>query len=498
MKAVNLFEFSKAFFLEEKPLSFYEKFSSRRGKNIRIKGREIESLNKFISLLSEFVGLENWDGFYYSFSIPQISKEFDLLKIGDKRILNVELKSEFTTEEKLQNQLLRNNYYLAHLNREVIETVYVGDRDALYILKDGGLSETDAATVAQIINGTEGFFDGDIETLFRPSQFLVSPINTPDKFLSGNYFLTDHQEMIKNAVTEDIKGGGAPFYQVSGGAGTGKTLLIYDIARTLSQTKKICIIHCAYLTEGHVYLNERLKNIAIVPVRELYSIDFEAFDGFIIDESHRLHADQLSFFCEKVRALNKFCVFGADGEQFLSKTEEKDDISGKIYNLAGCKHFKLTNKIRTNPELADFIHLLRKINDPVRTKSFPNVRVIYADTYEYANALIEKYGAQGYKYISYTPSACCGHSIDKLLKSENAHGVVGQEFDNVLMVINESFEYLEDGRLGAYEHPVPDYLFAQLLYQGLTRVREKLIIIVLNNKPLFERLLGGIKSASKD
>lgn len=498
MKAVNLFEFSKAFFLEENPLSVYEKFNSRRDKNIRIKGREIETLQKFISLLSESVALENWDGFYYSFSIPQISKEFDLLKIGDNKIINIELKSEFTTEEKLLNQLLRNNYYLAHLNREVIEIVYVGDTNALYILKGGGLSEADVSAVAQVINGTDGFFDGEIETLFRPSQFLVSPINTPDKFLSGNYFLTDHQEMIKNAITEDINSGGAPFYHIAGGAGTGKTLLIYDIAKALAQTKNICIIHCAYLAEGHEYLNERLENVVIKPVRELFSIDYGAVDGVIVDESHRLHPDQLSFLCDKVKTLGKFCVFGADDEQYLSKTEQKDDISDKIFNLAGCKHFKLTNKIRTNPELADFIHLLRKINDPVRTKSFPNVKVIYADTHGYANALIEKYGAQGYKYISYTPFAYYGHNIDKLLKSENTHKVIGQEFDNVLMVINESFEYLEDGRLGAYEHPVPDYLFAQLLYQGLTRVREKLIIIVLNNEPLFERLLGGIKSASKD
>lgn len=159
------------------------------------------------------------------------------------------------------------------------------------------------------------------------------------------------------------------------------------------------------------------------------------------------------------------------------------NISEKIFGLEGCKHYKLTNRIRTNPELADFIHLLRKINEPVRTKSFPNVKVIYADSKEYANELIERYGKKGYKHIGFTPSA---------------YKVAGQEFDKVLMVINENFEYSEEGRLITYENPDTDYLFVQLLFQGLTRVREKLIIIVLNNETLFEKLMGAIRNATKE
>lgn len=500
MKPVNLYEFSKTFFLAEKPLTVYEKFNSQRNKSIQIKSREIETVEKFISMLHDYVGLCNWDGFYYSFSIPQISKEFDLLKLGDDKVLNIELKSEFTSDEKLIKQLVRNKYYLSHLNKEITEIVYVADKNVFYILKNEQLAVMEVAAVAEIIKGVNGFYTDDIEVLFKPSQFLVSPINTPDKFISGNYFLTDHQEMIKNAILEDRKSrnDAYAFYQVTGGAGTGKTLFIYDIAKNFAQTEKICVIHCAYLAEGHDYLNENLSNIQIYSIKDLYEIKFECFGGIVIDESHRLRDEQLSFICDNVKKLNKFCVFGGDREQFLSKTEEKNNISQKIYNLAGCKHYQLTNKIRTNPELADFIHLLRKINDPVKTKFFPNVKIIYADTYEYANTLIQRYETKGYKYISYTPSTYYRHNIDKLIKSENTHKVVGQEFDNVLMVINECFEYMDDGRLGAYEHPVPDYLFAQLLYQGLTRVREKLIIIVLNNEILFEKLTGAIGRAAEE
>lgn len=495
MKPVNLYEFSKTFFLSEKPLSVYEKFNSKRSGSIQIKSREPETIQKLISVLDKFVEPENWDGFYYSFSIPQISKEFDLLKLGENKVLNVELKSEFTSYEKLLKQLLRNNYYLSHLNKELTEMVYVADRNIFYLLKDGGLAEIGVEAVAEIINATTEFYDGDIEELFSPSQFLVSPITTPKKFISGNYFLTMHQETIRNAIIEDRKSGNGAhaFYQVTGGAGTGKTLLIYDIAKRLAQTKNICVIHCAELADGHDFLNKNLTNVTIFPIRDLYGVNFGQYDGFIIDESHRLSNAQLNYICDKVKELNRLCVFGADGEQYLSKAEAKDNISEKIYNLEGCRHFQLTNKIRTNHELADFIHLLRKIYDPVRTKAFPNVKVIYADTHEYANELIARYGKKGYTHIGYY-----GDNGGDTPREEIAQNVAGREFDKVLMVVDENFAYSEDGSLGTKEHPAADYLFEQLLYQGLTRVREKLIIIVLNNKDVFEKLLGAIKNAARD
>lgn len=497
MKPVNLYEFSKSFVLSETPLTVYEKFNSKRDEAIQIKRKEIETIEKCIFALSDFVGLENWDGFYYSFSIPQISKEFDLLKLGDAIVLNLELKSEFTSNEKLLKQLVRNNYYLSHLDKKIIEIVYVADKNIFYLLEDNRLVEITVASVAKFINGIDNFYDDEIEVLFRPSQFLVSPINTPEKFINGNYFLTDHQEEIKSAIIKSTKDNKTfKFFQVVGGAGTGKTLLIYDIAKQFSKILNVCVVHCAYLADGHDYLNKNLDKLEIISIKDLKDLHFDKYDGFIIDEAHRLYREQFQYICEKVKTLNKFCVFGMDGEQYLTKTEQKNNINEEVSKLERCEHYRLTAKIRTNKELADFIHILRNISIPVETKSFPNVKIIYADNYDYANRLIKSYEKQEYKYISFTPSTYVSHNIDKLLRAENTHHVIGQEFDKVLMVINESFEYLEDGRLGAYEHPYPNYLFAQLLYQGLTRVREKLAIIILNNKTLFEKLLRAIDSAA--
>ena len=53
------------------------------------------------------------DNFIYGFSIPQISKEFDLLKIYENGpVINIELKSRMIDEKKIEYQLKKNQYYL--------------------------------------------------------------------------------------------------------------------------------------------------------------------------------------------------------------------------------------------------------------------------------------------------------------------------------------------------------------------------------------------------
>ena len=70
----------------------------------------------------------------------------------------------------------------------------------------------------------------------------------------------------------------------------------------------------------------------------------------------------------------------------------------------------------------------------------------------------------------------------------NTHTVIGQEFEKVCMIIDDNFSY-KGNKLVAKWHPNPDYLFEQLLYQGLTRVRSKLAIII-TEKELLDKVLS--------
>ena len=61
------------------------------------------------------------------------------------------------------------------------------------------------------------------------------------------------------------------------------------------------------------------------------------------------------------------------------------------------------------------------------------------------------------------------------------------------MLMDSSFYYDENGVLRGIPHPNPDYLYPNLFYQGVTRVREKLAIIVVNAPELFRNVVSIVK-----
>ena len=80
------------------------------------------------------------DGFYFSYTIAHISKEFDLLKIsGDGEcVLNIELKSEDIETDRIARQLAQNRYYLSHISKSIYSFTYVMQTNTLYSYNDKG------------------------------------------------------------------------------------------------------------------------------------------------------------------------------------------------------------------------------------------------------------------------------------------------------------------------------------------------------------------------
>lgn len=71
------------------------------------------------------------------------------------------------------------------------------------------------------------------------------------------------------------------------------------------------------------------------------------------------------------------------------------------------------------------------------------------------------------------------------------HGVVGQEFDNVLVLLGDIFYYGTDNRLTVRysNHYDPERMF----YQAITRSRKKIMLVVVNNNKLYTDLINKIK-----
>lgn len=151
---------------------------------IEIKVAELDDLDKLLTTLkASETNVADPSDFYVGYKIPQIGKEFDLLRFGQTSIVNIELKSE-SSAEKIKTQLLRNKYYLSFIGRTVYAFAFVSSSGTLYFLSDDGeLETTDAAHLLKVIAKQGSGSESAPDLLFNPSDYLVSPFNSTKKFL---------------------------------------------------------------------------------------------------------------------------------------------------------------------------------------------------------------------------------------------------------------------------------------------------------------------------
>ena len=445
-------------------------------------------------LVARGAAIVSLEGFAYSFLIPYISCEIDLLKIdSDKKAVDIELKSELVSEERIKRQLTRNRRYISTVANEVYCFTVVRDNTRLIVFSLEGeeLRQVGIKDIVAVIQNLKEALCNKYGNLFRPADYLVSPINSPEKFLEHKYILTPQQEEIKRQAVDQLKTGRKCALAITGVAGTGKTLLLYDIAYEVSKSSRVCIIHCGKNAEGQKYLQDHWDNVVFPYVGNLwlYADQITKADYVFVDEAHRLFEETYNYIQKIVLEQNKKVVYAYDPVQVLSKSEEIFNASSKIERLLTKSTYSLTTKIRTNPDVASFIGRIFQSHRGSGKHDYKDITILAAKDIEESRKIIEYYTRElGYTFINYTPSVRYRSVWDEFDTYPCSHEVIGQEFDNVLVVMDENFQYV-DGKIVCCEHPNPNYLYGKLLYQALSRTRIKLCIIVRNNKNLLEYLL---------
>jgi hypothetical protein len=317
------------------------------------------------------------------------------------------------------------------------------------------------------------------DDLFNPWDFLVSPFNSTQKFLSNEYFLTHQQEDVKNQIIDSLDSPKATkFISIIGSAGTGKTLLTYDIAKEfISKKRKPLIIHCGQLNDGHEEL--RKNGWTITPIKNYSSHDFANYDLVIIDEAQRIRDTQLKDIVDKVERAEGRCIFSHDKLQILANWEEKNDVSAKIHSITSITQYKLSDKIRTNKEIAAFIKMLFNAKRTLPISSNGNIEINYFDTTEDAKSYLGELDERKWEVLRFTPSQYNNEHHEKYSEvfNKTSHQVIGQEFDGVAVTIDKFFSYNENGDLiyksEAYYHP------AKMLFQNITRAKPVFVNVVV-------------------
>jgi hypothetical protein len=321
---------------------------------------------------------------------------------------------------------------------------------------------------------------------------LVSPLNSTDKFITGSYFLNGNQLVTKNEIIKIFTTTNLPFIAIEGKPGTGKTLLTYDIAKYLmDQEWNVGLVHCGNLSQGHLILRDS-HSWKIHSIKYIDSVLSRSpkYDLIVVDETQRIYSDQLEQIINYVNNNNVKCIFSYDPEQVFTSVESRRNTAEKIEQL-NHKKYLLTEKIRTNKEIAAFITNLFDKNKSNPNMKYKNIHLQYFNNPNSLKFYLEQLKTDDWEVIDYTTSSYYQLTYDKYqVGDKNAHAVIGQEFDKVAAVINQHFYYNEDGKLmSTKESGAPGYRLDKMLYQMLTRARQEITIIIYKNESLLDACL---------
>ena len=522
VKSINLYTLTRV--EDNDSFAEYEYIISARKDFQRTRIREKESLVQLVTkLIKAGAPLADLDDFFYSYTIAHISKEFDLLKVAANRklILNIELKSEDVGEERIKQQLVRNRYYLSPVTTNIISYTYILNTNTVYRLDDNNrLIQSEFVSVVADMKRFKKCMKNNIESLFKAKDYLISPVNSPERFARHQYFLTNQQEaMSRKLLSGLLKDDDKRYYSVKGEAGTGKTLLLYDTVRKLPVDAGKCVIHFGRRTPNIDILEKAIPSTDIITSRDLTDgAMLKGYDYILVDETQRLHDDQFEWIVDSACSNNEAGSLGSlsasnkvgsmnvasddsrssvrntpkvvmfyDCEQVLSRHEQQRAMDKRIEELADENYF-LSDRIRTNPELSAFIRNMFDLNKRARGYKYDCVTICYANSINEFKRLKAYYKAKQYIYIDYEKSY---RNVNNRYKSRkfNTYKVIGKEFDKVLTVIDSKFKYNEYGELCADYDGDNDDILEKYFYQVVTRARDQLCIIVLNNEDIFRRLL---------
>ncbi len=493
MKSVSVYAITRQQNMEQ--LQKLERQLSGREHFLRLREWELDSMRSLVKQLELHMQKVSALRFFYSFQIPRLGKEFDLIQIKDEHIVNIELKSGAVSDEMIKKQLIQNRYYLSVLTRPIYSYTYISSENRLVRLTNHDhIVEADWESLCDILGRDSRDYQGDIEELFKAEYYLISPLTDPVKFLNKEYFLTSQQRDIRRQILRKIRAEHSGYFLFTGLPGTGKTLLLYDIAMELSDRRKVCMIHCSEAGKKWEILHERLHRIDFLSDSRLLDdwddgIEvihdgkdiFAEYSAVLVDEAHLLSVEKLRFILRC--AGDRPVIFSSDSEDMISPYELDRGNLHVIEGLQGIQIFRLTNRIRTNAELSSFIQNIMHIPAGRRLKEYPHIEVVYANDDGEAANLLDDYRARGYWY-----KADGGNSYG----SRNAEPSGG--VDSLVVVMDDHYYYDEEGYLRSLEAKDRANVFnVRSLFHYLNQAKEILAIVVKGNPEVYAGLMNVLQ-----
>ena len=473
MKAISIYALTRNQNME--CVQKLERQLSGRDFFLRIKEWELESMKALVRKLELHMEEVYKLRLFYSFQIPKLGKEFDLLQIKADQIVNIELKSGNVSDEAIRRQLIQNRYYLSVFGKPILSYTYISSEDRLVRLTNHDhIVDGDWEKLCTALEKEGQDYGGDIEDLFQAELYLISPLTEPERFLKKEYFLTSQQRDIERQILKRIRGERNGYFWFSGLPGTGKTLLLYDIAMRLSVRQRVCIVHCGEGGKEWRLLHERLRRIDFLADDQLgESTDLGCYSSILVDESHLLSPEKLSVLL--TWSERRPVIFSSDSEDVISPEEMDRSVVEGLGKLPGIQKFHLTNRIRTNAELSSFIQNMVHLPEKRSPRWYPNIAVVYAGNGRESENLMNDFVRQGYQR-----------------RTTEGFGQLGvqavRDEEKVVVLLDEQYYYDEKGYLRFRCSSEKDFSVRRL-FHILNQAKERLALVVKENMAVYEVLL---------
>ena len=460
MKSISIYTITRNQNIE--CLQKLERQLSGRTYFLKIREWELDSMKALVRQLEMRLPDVYALRFFYSFQVPRLGKEFDLLQIKDDQIVNIELKSGKVSDEAVRKQLLQNRYYLSVQGKMIQSYTYISSQERLVRLNNhDNIVEADWDQLCLALQRQSKDYEGDIEDLFQAEMYLFSPVTEPERFLNKEYFLTSQQKDIERRILDKIRKVKYGYFWFCGLPGTGKTLLLYDIAMKLSVHQKVCMIHCGETGKEWKILHDRLLRIAFLSDSQLEECpDLKEYSAILVDEAHLLSVKEL----HRILELSEKhpVIFSSDDEDMISDEEMDRTMIREIEHLPDIQSFHLTNRIRTNAELSSFIQNMMHLPEKRMVRYYPHIQVVYANDDEEAGILLKGYQNQ------------------------------------LVFIIDERYYYDEKGYLREQRQKQQEPTAVRMLFHRLNEAREEFAIIVKGNEAVYEVLLDLLQFSKKE
>ena len=460
MKSISIYAITRKQNIE--CLQKLERQLSGRTYFLKMREWELESMKALVRELEVHMQDVHALRFFYSFQVPRLGKEFDLLQIKNDQIVNIELKSGKVSDEAVRKQLLQNRYYLSVQGKMIQSYTYISSQERLVRLNNHDhIVEADWDQLCLALQRQSKDYEGDIEDLFQAEMYLFSPVTEPERFLNKEYFLTSQQKDIERRILDKIRKVKYGYFWFSGLPGTGKTLLLYDIAMKLSVHQKVCMIHCGETGKEWKILHDRLLRIAFLSDSQLEECpDLKEYSAILVDEAHLLSVKEL----HRILELSEKhpVIFSGDDEDVISDEEMDRTMLREIEHLPDIQSFHLTNRIRTNAELSSFIQNMMHLPEKRMVRYYPHIQVVYANDEEEAGILLKGYQNQ------------------------------------LVFIIDERYYYDEKGYLREQRQKHQKPTAVRTLFHRLNEAKEEFAIIVKRNEAVYEVLLELLQFSKKE